>query len=216
MNLTPEVLATREAILADGVFLCVRLSSEDQLVESCRAAVRGGLSVLEITLTTPGALDAISEMAKEENVIVGAGTVLTQEQVREVAQAGARFAMSPVLDENLVTAIHANGMVAVPGAGSATEVLRAHHAGATLVKVFPAQSLGGPDFLSAVSGPLPNIPLVPTSGPKIRNFDKYVAAGAVAVGVGREVFEPDFTPVSVEAAAGRVRIAWDQARRAKA
>ena len=214
MTLTPELLATREAILADGVFLCVRLSSDEQLVESCRAAVRGGLSVLEITLTTPSALEAIAEMTKDDSAIVGAGTVLTQEQVRDVAAAGARFAMSPVLDESLVAAIHAHGMVAVPGIGSATEALRAHRAGASLVKVFPAQALGGPDFLSAVAGPLPEISLVPTSGPKIRNFDKYVAAGAVAVGVGREVFEPDFTPVSVEAAARRVRTAWDHARKA--
>lgn len=216
MSLTPELLATREAILADGVFLCVRLKSDDQLVESCHGAVRGGLSVLEITLTTPGALEAIAEMAKDERAIVGAGTVLTQEQVRDVAAAGARFAMSPVLDESIVAAIHAHGMIAVPGAGSATEALRAHRAGASLVKVFPAQALGGPDFLKALAGPLPDIPFVPTSGPKIRNFDKYVAAGAVAVGVGREVFDAEFSPASVEAAARRVRTAWDLARKARA
>jgi len=144
--------------------------------------------------------------------VSGAGTVLTPEDARRVADAGGRFAMSPVLDPEVVEETHRLGMLAVPGAGSATEILRAHRTGARLVKVFPSGPLGGPDFLRKVRGPLPHIPLVPTSGPSADNLAEYVAAGAVAVGVGSEVFTPGFTPASVEAAARSLRAAMDAAR----
>jgi 2-dehydro-3-deoxyphosphogluconate aldolase/(4S)-4-hydroxy-2-oxoglutarate aldolase len=202
----------RDDILADGVFLAVRLGAGAPLLEACRAARAGGLRVLEITLTTPGALEAIRSLAAEGDAIVGAGTVLTVQDARAVADAGGRFAMSPVLDAAVVEESHRLGLLAVPGAGSATEILAAHRTGARLVKVFPAGPLGGPDFLRKVRGPLPDIPLVPTSGPSIETFAEYVAAGAVAVGVGSEVFAPGFTPESVEGAARRVREAWDRAR----
>jgi 2-dehydro-3-deoxyphosphogluconate aldolase/(4S)-4-hydroxy-2-oxoglutarate aldolase len=202
---------TRE-ILDDGIFLAIRLGEGAPLLEACRAARRGGLTVLEITLTTPGALEAIRELAGEGDAIVGAGTVLTVEDVRAVADAGGRFAMSPVLDPAVVAEAHRLEMVAVPGAGSATEILAAHRTGARLVKVFPSGPLGGPDFLRKIRGPFPHIPLVPTSGPSIASFADYVAAGAVAVGVGSEVFTPDFTLASVEGAARRTREAWDRAR----
>lgn len=202
----------RDEVLADGVFLAVRLRSADGVVEACRAAVRGGLRVLEITLTTPGAVAAIRELAAEEGCVVGAGTVLTREQAREVAEAGGRFAMSPVFDPEVVREAHRLGLLAVPGAASPTEILAAHRCGALLVKVFPAGPLGGPDFLRKVRGPLPDIPLVPTSGPTVESIADYVAAGAVAVGVGGEVFPEGFTPASAEAAARRVRKAMDAAR----
>ena len=176
------------------------------------AAVRGGFRIIEFTLTTPGALEAIRELAAEGGAVVGAGTVLTVEDARAVAAAGGLFAMSPVLDPVVVEETHRLGLLAVPGAGSATEILAAHRTGARLVKVFPAGPLGGPGFLRKIRGPLPDIPLVPTSGPSIATFADYVAAGAVAVGVGSEVFTPGFTLDSVEAAARRTREAWDTAR----
>jgi len=202
----------RDEVVADGVFLAVRLDTAEGLVEACRAAVRGGLRVIEVTLTTPGALAAIRALADDGNCLPGAGTVLEVDRVRAVAEAGGRFAMSPVFDPDVVRRAHRLGLLAVPGAGSATEILAAHRCGALLVKVFPAGPLGGPDFLRKVRGPLPDIPLVPTSGPTVANVADYLDAGAVAVGMGSEVFPAGFTPQSVEAAARRVREAMDAAR----
>jgi 2-dehydro-3-deoxyphosphogluconate aldolase/(4S)-4-hydroxy-2-oxoglutarate aldolase len=206
---------TRDACLADGVFLAVRLPfGGAALLDACRAAARAGLRLLEITLTTPGALDAIRVLSKEEGLVVGAGTVLTVEAAREVAAAGACFAMSPTFDPAVVAETHRLGMLAVPGTGTATEIFAAHRSGARLVKVFPAGPLGGPDFLRKVRGPLPDVPLVPTSGPTAETIAEYVAAGAAAVGVGGEVFPPGFTLDGVAAAARRLRESMDRARRA--
>jgi 2-dehydro-3-deoxyphosphogluconate aldolase/(4S)-4-hydroxy-2-oxoglutarate aldolase len=107
---------------------------------------------------------------------------------------------------------HAHGLLAVPGAATAAEILAAWRHGARLVKVFPSGPLGGPAYLRAVRGPLPEVPLVPTSGPTAETLADYLAAGAVAVGVGGEVFPPGWTLASVEAAARRVHQALAAAR----
>jgi 2-dehydro-3-deoxyphosphogluconate aldolase/(4S)-4-hydroxy-2-oxoglutarate aldolase len=202
-------------VLADGVFLCVRLGAGAPIVDACRAAVRGGLSVLEITLTTPGALEAMATLARDEHAIAGGGTVLTRDDVRAVAEAGGRFALSPVFDPEVVEEAHRLGLLAVPGASTATEILAAHRSGARLVKVFPAAALGGPAYLRAIRGPLPDIPLVPTNGITAETIIDYVAAGAVAVGVGGDVFPPGFTLEHVQNAARRIRDAMDAARRSR-
>jgi 2-dehydro-3-deoxyphosphogluconate aldolase/(4S)-4-hydroxy-2-oxoglutarate aldolase len=200
-------------VLADGVFLCVRLGPGAPLVDACRAAVRGGLTLLEITLTSPGALEAIETLSRESGVVAGGGTVLTRDDVRAVAEAGGRFALSPVFDPEVVDEAHRRGLLAVPGAATATEILAAHRYGARMVKVFPAAALGGPAYLRALRGPLPHIPLVPTNGVTSETLGDYVAAGAVAVGVGGEVFPDGFDLSHVEKAARRIRNAMDAARK---
>lgn len=200
-------------VLADGVFLCVRLGAGDDVLDACRAAIRGGLCTLEITLTTPGALECIETLSREDDAIVGAGTVLSTEDVKAVADAGGRFALSPVFDPEVVSAAHRLGLLAVPGTSTPTEILAAHRHGARLVKVFPAGALGGADYIRAVRGPLPNIPLVPTNGVTSDTLADYLDAGAVAVGIGAEVFPKGFTSSSVEQAARRVRSAMEKARR---
>jgi 2-dehydro-3-deoxyphosphogluconate aldolase/(4S)-4-hydroxy-2-oxoglutarate aldolase len=203
---------TLQAVLDDGVILAIRMGPEDPVLEACRAALRGGLRILEITLTTPGALDVIHNLAGEGEAVVGAGTVLSPEDARLVARAGGRFALSPVFLPEVVDEAHRLGLLAVPGAGTATEILAAQRQGARLVKVFPAGPLGGPDFLRTIRGPLPDIPLVPTSGPTVENLVDYLDAGAVAVGVGSEVFPPGFTLEGAEKSARRLRNAMDAAR----
>jgi 2-dehydro-3-deoxyphosphogluconate aldolase/(4S)-4-hydroxy-2-oxoglutarate aldolase len=210
-----KIERTVRDVLADGVFLCVRLGAGAPIVDACRAAVRGGLSVLEITLTTPGALQAMATLARDGNAIVGGGTVLTRDDVRAVAEAGGRFALSPVFDPDVVDESHRLGLLAVPGTSTATEILTAHRSGARLVKVFPAAALGGPAYLRAIRGPLPDIPLVPTNGITAETIRDYVAAGAVAVGVGADVFPPGFTLDHVQDAARRIRDAMDAARRSR-
>ena len=215
LSIAEAIDHTVRDVLADGVFLCVRLGREAPLVEACRAAVRRGLSLLEITLTTPGALKAIETMAKEDGAVAGAGTVLSPEDVRRVADAGGRFALSPVFDPEVMDEAHRLGLLAVPGTSTPTEILAAHRHGARLVKVFPAAMLGGAAYIRAVRGPLPDIPLVPTNGITAETIAEYIAAGAVAVGVGADVFPPNFTLDHVENASRRIRAAMDAARSAR-
>jgi 2-dehydro-3-deoxyphosphogluconate aldolase/(4S)-4-hydroxy-2-oxoglutarate aldolase len=207
-----DIERTRSSLLAEGAILAIRLGESGRVIEACRAAARGGLKVLELTLTTPGALGAMEVLARDPGLLVGGGTVLTPAEVTTVAAAGGRFVLSPVFDPDVVDEAHARGLLAVPGAATAAEILAAWRHGARLVKLFPSGPLGGPAYLRAVRGPLPEVPLVPTSGPTAETLADYLAAGAVAVGVGGEVFPPGWTPASVEAAARRVHQALAAAR----
>lgn len=214
MRFREKIDQTRDEIVAEGVIVCIRLDDGTQVLDVCRAAIRGGLRVLEITLTTPGALEAISTLADESGeAIVGGGTVLSAEETRAVAAVGGRFAFSPVFHPEVVDEAHLRGLLAVPGTASPAEILAAHRHGARLIKIFPAAALGGPAFLKAVRGPLPEVPLVPTSGPTADTAAEYFAAGAVAIGVGgAEISPPGFTITDVEDAARRVKAAVDKAR----
>lgn len=213
MSASTSIERTLDAVVDAGAVLCVRLGGGERVAEACEAARKGGLRALEITLTTPGALGAIRALARGGDALVGAGTVLGAEAARAVADAGGRFIVSPVFDPEVVDAAHERGLLAIPGAATPTEILGAWRYGARLVKVFPARALGGPAFLRALRGPLPDVPLLPTSGPTADDLADYFAAGATAVGVGREVVPPDFTAERVEAAARRVREALVAARR---
>lgn len=205
------IAQTHAEVVADGVFVAVRLGEGAPLVDLVEAVIAGGLRLIEMTLTTPGALDAIATFAGRSDCVVGAGTVLTASEARDVAAAGGRFAMSPVVDPDVITAAHDGGLLAVPGAGTATEILTAHRLQARMVKVFPSGPLGGAEFLRKIRGPLPGIELVPTSGPTIETLGDYVAAGAAAVGVGSEVFAR-LDPEHVSTTARRIRAAMDAAR----
>ncbi len=129
-----------------------------------RALVAGGLPVLEVTLRTPAALDAIAAMAKVPGAEVGAGTVLTPEDAARAARAGARFAFSPGLTEALAEGCRTAGLPLVPGVASASEAMRAAELGCDMLKFFPASAAGGPDFLRALAAPLPNLTFCPTGG----------------------------------------------------
>ncbi len=206
------ITSTLERVLADRLILCVRFGEGQGVVERCLTAADAGLPILEITMTTPGAAEIIQELSARDDLLVGAGTVLTTEEVEQVARAGGAFAMSPVLDPEVVAAAHANDLLAVPGAATPTEILTAHRSGARLVKVFPSGALGGPEFLRAVKGPLPHIPLCPTSGPSAETVNDYFAAGAAVAGVGREVFPPGHDLEHVARAAAKLRQAAAPAR----
>jgi len=216
MRYNETIDKTRDEVLAEGVILCVRLDDDALLLEICRAAIRGGLRVLEITLTTPGALEVISTLAGEGDAIVGGGTVLNADEARAVAAVGGRFALSPVFHPQVVDEAHLHGLLAVPGTSTPSEILAAHRHGVRLVKVFPAGPLGGPAFLKAVRGPLPDVLLIPTSGPTAETIPEYFGAGAGAVGVGgTEVFPPGFTLESVETAARNIKDVVDAHRKPK-
>ena len=158
--------------------------------DALAAAVRGGFRVLEVTLGTPGAVEIIADFARDSRLLVGAGTVLTVEQARAAAQAGARFLVSPVLDVEVVAEASRLGCVMIPGCATPTELWKAHRAGTSLQKLFPAPA-GGPTWLRSVLAPMPFLRVIPTNGVEVDNASEWLAAGAFAIGCLRPVFSPE-------------------------
>lgn len=168
----------------------LRTDDQRRAAAAMGAALRGGFQVVEFTLTIPGAFELISDFARRSGVVVGAGTVLEVAQARAAVAAGARFLVSPVVDEAVIAAAHALGVVVIPGCHTPTEMLRAHRAGAQLIKLFPAPA-GGPAWLRSVLGPLPFLKVVPTNGVDADNVGDWLAAGAYAAGFVASLFAPD-------------------------
>jgi 2-dehydro-3-deoxyphosphogluconate aldolase/(4S)-4-hydroxy-2-oxoglutarate aldolase len=153
------------------------------------AAHAGGLRAIEVTLDSPNPLDqlaAILELGLD--LAIGVGTVTHPRQVAEAAAVGAQFVVTPIVDDRVVTECLAHGLPCFPGAATPTEIAHALDLGATAVKVFPAACLGGPDYLAAIADPLRHPPLVPTGGVTLDDAADYLAAGAVALGVGSALF----------------------------
>ena len=176
-----------------GIIPIVRASSADAVVPVAEALLHAGLPVVEITLTVPKAIDAISAVAKRfaGKVLLGAGTVTDAESVRRAVDAGAEFIVTPCLVPEVIAAAQRAGVAVLPGALTPTEVFEAFRAGGDMVKVFPAQSVGGAAYLRALRGPFPDIPLVPTGGVTLENLADMFTAGAAAVGVGTELISKD-------------------------
>jgi 2-dehydro-3-deoxyphosphogluconate aldolase/(4S)-4-hydroxy-2-oxoglutarate aldolase len=177
-------MTTLEQILEHKIVAILRGCKPVNIVEISQALYEGGIRLLEITLNSPGALDAIQQVAARfgDRMVIGAGTVLTVEEVKAAVTAGARFVLSPSLDVDLIRFTRDLGVVSVPGAFTATEILTAYRAGANIVKVFPASV--GPAYFRDIRGPLPQIPLMPTGGVSMDNIRDFQKAGAVAFGVG--------------------------------
>ena len=153
------------------------------------AAVRGGFRMVEVTLTVPGALEVIADLARRPELTVGAGTVLTVAEAERAVAAGARFLVSPVLDLEAAAAGRALGVAILPGTHTPTEMFAAYRAGAPLQKLFPAPG-AGPDYVRACLAPLPFLRLVPTNGVDEANAAAWLAAGAFAVGFAGALFAP--------------------------
>lgn len=175
-----------EALLASGVIAVVRLPEAAGLRAVAAALAAGGVSAVEITLTTPGALEAIGELASEDGVhgcVIGAGTVLDERAARDVIAAGARFVVSPTLERAVLRRCRDAEVPCIPGALTPTELLEAWRSGASLVKLFPA-SLLGPRYAREVLAPLPFLRLVPSGGVALEGAVEWIRAGAAAVSVG--------------------------------
>jgi 2-dehydro-3-deoxyphosphogluconate aldolase/(4S)-4-hydroxy-2-oxoglutarate aldolase len=172
-------------IVAAKVVAVIRMKDAARLAEAAAALQRGGVGVLEVTMTVPGAVEIIREMAraKAPGTLIGAGTVLDAGTATDVIAAGADFVVSPVTDPETVRACRDAGVLVAPGAFTPTEIVAAWRAGADIVKVFPATSLG-PQFFRDLRGPLPHIRLMPTGGVTLENAAEFLAAGAAAVGIG--------------------------------
>lgn len=168
-----------------GLIAIVRLDSAGELVHAAKAIAAGGVSVIEFTMTTPGALRTIEESARElgGDVLIGAGTVLDAETARAAILAGAEFVVAPTLNPEVIEICHRYDKVVVPGAYTPTEILTAWELGADFVKLFPAE-VGGPAYLKAVRAPLPQVRLVAVGGVSVETAGQFIRAGAVALGVG--------------------------------
>ncbi|MCA9711137.1 MAG: bifunctional 4-hydroxy-2-oxoglutarate aldolase/2-dehydro-3-deoxy-phosphogluconate aldolase [Myxococcales bacterium] len=176
----------------------LRANDEHLAREAMNAAVRGGIRLVEFTLTTPGALSLISTFAVRtglaesgglDRLIVGAGTVLHPDQARAAVEAGARFLVSPVMDPAMIALAGELGVPILPGVHTPTEMLAAHRAGAPLLKLFPAPA-GGPAYLRSVLAPLPFLRVVPTNGVDLDDAAAWLRAGAWAVGLTTGLFLP--------------------------
>ena len=187
---------TREEVRARvrevGIVPVIRASSAKKAMAAADAVAAGGITILEVTMTVPGALDAISQLVKNlgSEIMVGAGTVLDAQAARQCFDAGAEFLVSPGLDLGTIQASNQAGKVIMAGALTPTEVIAAWKGGADFVKVFPASAVGGASYLKALRGPLPQVPLVPTGGVNLNTAADFIRAGAAALGIGGELVVP--------------------------
>jgi 2-dehydro-3-deoxyphosphogluconate aldolase/(4S)-4-hydroxy-2-oxoglutarate aldolase len=179
-----------ERIRTTGVIPVIRAQTADEATDAIAAIQAGGLSVLEITMTVPGAVRLIEEVARRApDALVGAGTVLDAETARACIGAGARFVVSPALGLDTIAVCREAGVAVLPGALTPTEILTAWRAGADLVKVFPASAVGGPSYIKSLKAPLPQIGLVPTGGVNLKTAGDFIRAGAAALGVGADLVD---------------------------
>jgi 2-dehydro-3-deoxyphosphogluconate aldolase/(4S)-4-hydroxy-2-oxoglutarate aldolase len=178
-------------VLDCGIVAVVRAPDGEHLVEVARSLFDGGVSVMEITMSVPNALEAIRQVrqAMGDRVLLGAGTVLDAETARAVLFAGAEFIIAPTLNLDVIRLCRRYDKLVMPGAFTPTEILRAWEAGADIVKVFPADVVG-PAFFKALRGPLPQIRLMPTGGVDLSTAADFLKAGACCLGVGGQLVEP--------------------------
>jgi len=179
-----------EGLLASKVVAVIRMTDPARLAAVAAALREGGVRALEVTMTVPGAVEIIRRMArgKAPGVLIGAGTVLDAGTASDVIGAGADFVVSPVTDRAMIQACRDAEVLVAPGAFTPTEIFAAWRAGADIVKVFPATSLG-PQFFRDLRGPLPQVRLMPTGGVNLENAREFLAAGACCVGIGTALLD---------------------------
>ena len=211
---------TLPKIFQTGIIAIMRAQSSDQLLAAADAILAGGVDVIEVTMTTPGALDTIRQAVAKysEQVAFGAGSVLDAETARSAILAGAQFIVSPTLNLEMIHICKRYGVPVIPGAYTPTEILTAWEAGADLVKVFPAE-VGGPAYIKAIKAPLPQIRLVPVGGVDLNTTAEFIRAGAAAVGVGSALInqklldEGNFSEITRRAARFREEVEKGRSQR---
>ena len=179
-------------VLEAGIVAVVRSPDSGQLVEVCRALADGGVTVVEITMTVPDALDVVRAVRKSlgDRLLLGAGTILDAETGRAALLAGAEYLVAPTLNLDVIRLCARYDKLVMPGCFTPTEILTAWEAGADIIKVFPADVLG-PAFFKAMRGPLPQVRLMPTGGVDLTTAASFLKAGACCLGLGSQLVEPD-------------------------
>src|SRR6266481_280522 len=181
-----------QRVLDCGIVAVVRAPDSAQLVEVVRALADGGVTVVEITMTVPGALDVLRQVrqALGDRVLLGAGTILDPETARAALLAGAEYLVAPTVNVEVIRLCQRYDKLVMPGAFTPTEILTAWEAGADIVKVFPAEVVG-PAFFKALRGPLPQVRVMPTGGVDLTTAAAFLKAGACCLGVGSQLVEPE-------------------------
>ena len=207
----------KESVVKCGVVAIIRVKKTGSLVEVAQALYDGGIAVMEFTLNTPGAFEAITKTREVlPDAIVGAGTVMTAEQCRKACEACAQIIVSPGTVEEVIDVAHEFDRVAIPGAYTPTEIMKASDLGGDIIKLFPAKT-GGVEYVKEIMAPLNNVQLLPTGGITTENVGKFFRAGVCAVGVGGSlvsdvlVQEENFDEITYRAR--RLKEAVDTARR---
>jgi 2-dehydro-3-deoxyphosphogluconate aldolase / (4S)-4-hydroxy-2-oxoglutarate aldolase len=172
-------------MLNPGVIAVIRADNSSQLLDAAKAMAEGGLTAMEVTMTTPNALEVIRSVVKElgDRVLMGVGTVLDDVTARLAILAGAEYVVTPVLRPDVIALCRRYSKPVVSGAYTPTEALTAHEAGADFIKLFPADTLG-PKYIKALKGPLPQLEIIPTGGVDVKNCGEWIKAGCAAVGAG--------------------------------
>jgi 2-dehydro-3-deoxyphosphogluconate aldolase/(4S)-4-hydroxy-2-oxoglutarate aldolase len=175
-----------------GIIPAIRVYSADDALFAAEAVAGGGIPIVEVTITVPGAIEVIRHLAVNRlDVIQGAGTVLDLAWARKCVDAGAQFLTSPGFDPKIVEfAVH-EGIVVIPGALTPTEVIAAAKAGADFVKIFPCAQVGGPSYIRALKASFPDVPLIASGGVNQQTASDYILAGATALGIGRDLIHQD-------------------------
>jgi 2-dehydro-3-deoxyphosphogluconate aldolase/(4S)-4-hydroxy-2-oxoglutarate aldolase len=182
-----KVLAALKEI---GLVPVLRAESVAKALALAEAIAAGGVTVLEITMTVPGAIEVMRKLAEQRpDILIGAGTVLDAETARMCILEGAKFVVSPALNLGTIEMCHRYSVPVLPGALTPTEIVTAWQAGADVVKVFPCSALGGAKYLTALKGPLPQVDLIPTGGVSLATASEFLAAGAFALGVGSDLVD---------------------------
>ncbi|MGQ4871369.1 MAG: bifunctional 4-hydroxy-2-oxoglutarate aldolase/2-dehydro-3-deoxy-phosphogluconate aldolase [Candidatus Thorarchaeota archaeon] len=167
----------------------IRVNSADTSLKVADAFLDGGVNIVEVTFSVPGAIGVVETLSKErgEEVLIGTGTVLDGATARQAILAGAEFIVSPIYSRDLIETCRRYAKPCFPGASTPTEILQAYTMGADAVKVFPCGNLGGPAYIKAVRAPLPQIPLIPTGGVNLETAEPFLRAGVFALGVGSAI-----------------------------
>ena len=183
----------RERILEIGIVPVVRAASAGEACIAAEAVCQGGIPIVEITMTVPGAIELIRELVQNcgSEVLIGAGTVLNADAARRCIDAGAEFLVSPGLNLQTVAFALREGKLMMAGALTPTEVMAAWDAGADFVKIFPCGQVGGAKYIKALKGPFPQIPFIPTGGVNLNTAAEFLEAGSVALGIGGELVQAD-------------------------
>lgn len=188
----------RRRIVEVGIVPVVRASSAALAISAARAVSAGGIPIVEVTMTVPGAVGVIGDLARSmgAELLIGAGTVLDAETARRCLDAGAQFIVSPGFDAGTVEFLNRQGVLVMAGALSATEVITAWKAGSDFVKIFPCGNVGGPSYIRALKAVLPQIPMIPTGGVNLTTAGTFLKAGAAAIGVGGELIAADHAAIT--------------------
>jgi 2-dehydro-3-deoxyphosphogluconate aldolase/(4S)-4-hydroxy-2-oxoglutarate aldolase len=180
-------LEIRRRILDVKIVPVVRAATPEQAITASQAIWKGGIPIVEITMTVPNAIDVIRQLAGSSQMLVGAGTVLDAGQARECIEAGAQFIVSPGFDPDTVRFVTGSGILMMAGALTPTEVIAVWKAGADFAKIFPCGNMGGASYIKALKAALPQVAMVPTGGVSLSTAAQFLDAGASALGVGGEL-----------------------------